>query len=418
MRASRLERLLICYVPAMDVRAVAAGAFPYVAQLLSSYPSVRFRTQPTTDQLATLLTGTWPHQHGLWGPRLKPDWRRRTPAQRLVDLLPDLATTTAQCALHALSGPIDLATMPPRRHRRFDWLRFNIKQLHDVAKVLQPINGMPSLCTVVGAGRSNYVYHDDFWDLDRLLATVGNGDFALEMVDVHCLDHLQHWNMDDRRRIAEFLRGVDTFVAALHAKSLSHGLGFVVLSDHGMEPIDRVVDLRKLLQALDLPADAYDVFIENTKATLWFHDQGAGARIVDGLRSSLLGSLMEREEMRRYDLVFDDDTYGDSYFYAQLGSTFFPNDFHQPLASLVRTVSDRQQRRRLRVPWHQADHGYLPDNDCEIGFMVFAEDGYEAADGPVTLIDLAPTLLDLLGLPRPDTMKGQALLRPRRAHVA
>jgi hypothetical protein len=418
MRSEPLQRLLICYVPAIDVRALAAGALPYVAKLLSTYPSVRFRTQPTTDQLATLLTGTWPHQHGLWGPRLKPGWRSRTPAQRAVDLLPDIATTTAQCALHALSGPIDLATMPPRRHRRFDWLRFNIKQLDDVAKVLQPINGMPSLCTVVGAERSNYVYHDDFWDLDRLLATVGNGDFILEMVDVHCLDHLQHWNMSDRRQIAEFLRGVDTFVAALHAKSLSHGLGFVVLSDHGMEPIDRVVDLRKVLHGLDLPADSYDVFIENTKATLWLHDAQAGARIVACLRSSPLGTLVERQEMRRYDLSFDDNSYGDAYFYAHPGATFFPNDFHQPLASLVRTVFDRQQRRRFRVPWHQADHGYLPDNDCEIGFMVLAEDGYEAVDEAVALIDLAPTLLDLLQLPKPGSMKGQVGFRPRRAHVA
>jgi hypothetical protein len=58
MRSEPLQRLLICYVPAIDVRAVAAGGLPYVAKLLSTYPSVRFRTQPTTDQLATLLTGT------------------------------------------------------------------------------------------------------------------------------------------------------------------------------------------------------------------------------------------------------------------------------------------------------------------------------------------------------------------------
>jgi hypothetical protein len=418
MRANRFHRLLVCYVPAIDLREVAAGAFPYVSRLLSCYPSVRFRTQPTTDQLATLFTGTWPHEHGLWGPRLKPDWRRRMPGQRLVDLLPDLATTTAQCALHALRGPIDLATMPPRRRRRFDWLRFNIKQLDDVAKVLQPINGMPSLYTVVGARRSRYVYHDDFWDLDRLFDTVGNGDFTLEMVDVHCLDHLQHWNMADRRRIGEFHQGVDEFVAALHTKSLSRGLGFVVLSDHGMEPVHRVVDLREELRCLDLPADAYDVFIENSKATFWFHDHDAGARIVAGLGSSEVGTLVKREEMRAYNLMFDDNRYGDAYFYAGLGHTFFPNDFHQPLASLVKTVSDRQQRRRFRVPWHQADHGYLPANDCEIGFMVLAEDGYEAIDEFVALIDIAPTLLDLLQLSRPDTMRGRVALHRRRAHVA
>jgi uncharacterized protein (UPF0248 family) len=224
--------------------------------------------------------------------------------------------------------------------------------------------------------------------------------------------------MGDRRRIREFHRGVDEFVAALHTKSISRGLGFVVLSDHGMEPVHRVVDLREELRSLDVSADDYDVFIENTKATLWFHDGAAGARIVAGLRSSDMGTLVKREEMRAYNLVFDDNRYGDAYFYAGLGHTFFPNDFHQPLASLVRTVSDRQQRRRFRVPWHQADHGYLPANDCEIGFMVLAEDSYEALDEFVALIDIAPTLLDLLQLPRPDSMKGQIALHRRRAHVA
>lgn len=77
-----LERLLVCYLPALDLRQVAEGAFPYVAGLLERAPSVRFRAQPTTDQLATMLTGTWPQEHGFWGPRLKADWRDRTRPSR------------------------------------------------------------------------------------------------------------------------------------------------------------------------------------------------------------------------------------------------------------------------------------------------------------------------------------------------
>jgi arylsulfatase A-like enzyme len=208
--------------------------------------------------------------------------------------------------------------------------------------------------------------------------------------------------------------GVDRFVAALHDKSRRHGIGFVLLCDHGMEPVDRVVDLRKILNDLDLPGDAYDVFIENTKATFWFHDASAAAAIRHALRSSRSGKLLEREDMRRYNLMFENRRYGDAFWYVAPGSTLFPNDFHQPLASLIRTVSDRQQRQRLRKPWHQADHGYLSENDCEIGFMVLAEEGFEAIDdGEVALIDIAPTLLDLLDLPKPGTMQGHTTLRPR-----
>lgn len=411
MPGTAFERLLVCYVPAIDLRQVAAGEFPHVGRLLSTCPSVRFRTQPSIDQLATLFTGAWPHEHGLWGPRLRVDWRRRTPIQRLTDLLPDAVTTTVQCARYALGAPIDLATMPPRRRRRFEWLRLNVKAVSDLDRMLEPINGMPTIYTAVGGDRSRYVYQDDFWDLDGLLDGVGNGEYALEVVDAHCLDHLQHWNMGDLDRIHGFYRGVDEFVARLHDKCRRRGLGLVVMSDHGMEPVHRVIDLPAALGRLPVRPEAYDAFVENTKATLWFHDGGTADRIVAGLRASDLGILKLRDEMRAYDLLFEDDRYGHAYFYARPGTTFFPNDFHRPLAALIKTASDRQQRRRFQIPWHQADHGYLPDHDSELGFLVLAHDGYETVDEQVTLIDIAPTLLDLLDVPPADTMKGRPAFR-------
>ena len=406
------RRLCVCYVPALDVRELAAGACPYAARLLDAYPSVRFRTQPATDQLATILTGTWPHQHGLWGPRLKAEWRARTPLQQSFDRLPDVVCTTAQGIAHLVNGPIDLATMPPRRRRRFDWLRFNVKHARDVGKVVRPINGLASVFTVVGADRSRFVYQDNFWDLDRLLAGAGNGDHVLEMVDCHCLDHLQHWMMSRPDAIRSFYRGVDGFVAALHEKCERAGIRFVLLSDHGMEPNHRVVDLMAALRHADLSADAYDVFVESTRATLWFHTAPARTRITDLLGSRADGILLEFEEMAAYDLHFADRGYGDAYFYARPGHTFFPNDFHQPIASAVIALSDRQQRLRLRTPWHQADHGYLPDHDCEVGFMLVADDRARASDAKVTLVDIAPTLLGLLGRPGAETMTGRAIFRP------
>ena len=418
MRARPLERLLVCYVPALDLRDVAAGAFPYVAQLLSSYPSVRFRSQATTDQLTTLLTGTWPHEHGLWGPRLKPDWRRRTPVQRLIDLMPDLATSTGQCVRHALNGPIDLATMPPRRHRRFDWLRFNIKQLtmsprscsrstacHRSALRSARTAAAMSITTTSGIStgcsrRSARATSRSRWSISTASTISSTGRWA------------------NGNRSAGSFAASTTFVAALHRKSLRRGLGFVLLSDHGMEPVDRVVDLRKFLRGLDLPGNSYDVFIENTKSHLLVSRRRR--RRQDRRRPAIErprqprnagGDAPLQPAVRRRQLRH-------AYFYAPAGATFFPNDFHQPLVSLVRTVSDRQQRQRLRIPWHQGDHGYLPDNECEIGFMVLAEDGYEVPGEPVALIDLAPTLLDLLRLPKPVTMKGRVALRPRRVRVA
>ena len=405
------ERLLVCYLPALDVRHVAAGAFPAIASLLADAPAVRFRAQPTTDQLATMLTGTYPHEHGLWGPRLKADWRTRTPAQALIDRLPDLVTTTAQCALHLIQGPIDLATIPPRRRRRFDWRRFNLKHARDLAKTGRPIGGLATPLTMLAGRPSRYVYHDDYWDLDGLLARTANGDHVLEIVDVHCLDHLQHWRMGEREQMATFYRGIDRFVAALYAKSRQKGIGFVLLSDHGMEAIERTIDLLGELRALPVGAADYDLFLENTKATFWFHEHGARSAIADYLADHDDCVLLDYAELARYAVRFQDNSYGDAYCYARPGVTFFPNDFHQPLASLIMTLTDRQQRRRLRVPWHQADHGYLSENDSEIGIMALLADGYAAHPGAVELIDIAPTLLALLGHEPAPTMRGRSVVR-------
>ena len=412
MRAARpLERLLVCYLPALDLRQVAEGAFPYVAGLLERAPSVRFRAQPTTDQLATMLTGTWPHEHGFWGPRLKAEWRDRTPAESLLDRLPDLLTTSVQGAWHLVNGPIDLATIAPRRRRRFEWLRFNLKHATDTAKTMRSINGLATPFTLLDGQPGRYVYHDDYWDLDRLLARIASGDQVLEIVDVHCLDHLQHWRMADRPGMAGFYRGIDRFLVALHAKCQQRGIAFLLLSDHGIEPIERTIDLAGDLRALPVPPGDYDLFVENTKATFWFHDDAARAAIVGHLAERADCDLLGYRELARYELSFADSRYGDVYCYARPGVTFFPNDFHQPLASLIMTLTDRQQRKRLRTPWHQADHGYLSEHASEIGVMALAEDGYAAAAGEVALIDIAPTLLALLGRAPAPTMRGRPAFR-------
>ncbi len=413
------KRLMICYLPAADLRRIDPGICPHIATLLSDCPSVRFRAQPSTDQLATILSGTWPHEHGMWGPRLRPDWRQRRPVQRLIDQLPDLLTVTGQGVRHLINGPLDLATMPPRRRRRFDWLRFNVKFARDVARMTRTVNGLPSVFTVAGAAPSRFVYHDDRWNLERLLAGVGNGDHRLEMVDCHCLDHSQHWNMADEAFVRDTYRLVDAFVAALHAKCRAQGIGFVLFSDHGTEPVSRVIDLPAELARLDLPPDSFDVFIEYSKATFWFHEPIAERRISEALGSRSDGRLLAFPELRRYQLHFTDNGYGDAYFYPEPGATLYPNDFQHPLANMITALRDRQQRRRLSIPWHQAEHGYLSEADSERGFMVLADDGWEAAaEDEVALIDLAPTWLRLLGLEPAATMRGRPVFLPRSRRSA
>jgi hypothetical protein len=126
------------------------------------------------------------------------------------------------------------------------------------------------------------------------------------------------------------------------------------------------------------------------------------------------GTVVRRQDLDQYGIRFPDDAYGDVYFYAHPGSTLFPNDFYQPLANSVLALMDRQQRSRYRYPTHRGDHGYFPENACERGYIVLAADGFTATSERVSIVDIAPTILDLLGLAPPSTMQGRPAFRNQR----
>jgi hypothetical protein len=398
-------RLLVCYVPGLDTRQMEAGRCPYVQRLLEDYPGVRFTNLPAAHRLASLLTGAYPHEHGFWGPRLRRGWRERTAGQRMVDRLPDVVTTTAQCVQHVVNGPVELATIPPRRRRKFEWMRFTMKHEKNVRRLLRRFHHVPTILQIVGEERARYVYCERWSELDGLLDGLGEPPQRLELLDFHCLDRIQHWYAPDDDRVAEAYRRADAFIEALHAKCRGNGVQFVVASDHGMEPVTRILDLRAKLAAAAVPEADYDLFVENVRCTFWFHTAAARQKLTDLLQACDDGVLVRNQELEQYGIHFQDDAYGHAYFYAHPGISLFPNDFHQAVASFYLGLRDPQQRRRMFAPHHVADHGYLPHHECEIGFMLVADDRYRARAQTVNLIDLAPTFLELIGCAKPPAFR-------------
>lgn len=119
--------------------------------------------------------------------------------------------------------------------------------------------------------------------------------------------------------------------------------------------------------------------------------------------------------MGRHGLPLRDASYGEIFAYLDPGHIFFPHDFHHPLANLWLGLTDSIQRSRLRDPRHRGNHGHLPHFEAEKSFAILLDDVFEGESGPATILDVAPSILGLLGQEPPPTMKGRPLFRSRAA---
>lgn len=430
MNRSNSNRLLVCYVPGLDVRRITAKQTPYLHGLMASHPSAYLRSFPNTDMVPTLITGVYPQDHGVWQVKLQSggtcggrgSWLHR---------LPDVITTTVQGFLHLADHSFDLATIPPRRLERFEVKRFKytrqyfpsikeaiLRRLTGAGKgsgaismeELARVGGVPSIFEALEASRCGFVFNRKFGELDRDMSRLFQGDHRLEFFELHSLDIVEHWNLQDPELTARVYRGADEAIRRLHRECRAQKIGMVVLSDHGQEPVRDGVDIRARLAGLGLRESDYSYYLEAPMARFWFHSDRARRLILDSLSELSMGAVLSNEELRRYGLDFSDSSYGEAYFVANPGTVIFPHDFYQPLANLFLGLSEWQQRPRLSDARLRGSHGYLPHHDCERGFIISLNSG-EA--GPVSdeasVIDVAPSILGLLGVDAPSHMVGCSL---------
>lgn len=398
--------LFVCYIPSLDLRRVNSSNTPYIAELLDSYSWVEIKTLPTTELMPTLLTGVYPHEHKAWQVRLKSS-PNTSVRQRLFNKMPDTFTTTFQCVVHFFDQSFDLAAVPARRRKYLESKRFKYARRQESSEVLYSLGGVKSIFGIVDG--SKYIFNNKLRNLDSLLYKLCSGKHKLEFLELYALDMLQHWNLDNMGRISKFYRKVDDFVRNLHEESKEKGIRLMILSDHGMEPVKGSIDIKSELKKLGLSQDEYNYFIEIPMARFWFHTDRARRKITDMLSSLDNGTVLSYKDMHRYNIKFDNDEYGEVYFIVNPGYIIFPHDFYQPVANVFLGLSDWQQRGRTFNPKHRGCHGYLPQYDSEKGFMMVLDKRLKSSNRKIDIIDVAPSILGLLGYEKPGYMKGSCV---------
>jgi len=403
------KKLFVCYVPGLDSRKVTSEYTPYISQLMGSYPWTAISTLPSTELLPTMITGVYPHEHGIWQVRLKSD-EKRLKRRRILDRAPDFLSTTIQCFRKLFDRSYDLAAIPARRRRRFDLFRFKYERRMNSSEFLAKIGSYDSIFGILGEN-GKYHFTKSFGKLDSLLSVLPSGVPRLEFLEMYALDLMQHWFLDREDTMRSAYQTTDDFVRRLHENCQRTAVTLMLLVDHGQEPVVGAIPLAEELRGSGIPEEEFSYFLEVGQARFWFHTDRARRRITDLLGTIDHTTMLGYKDLHRYHMEWEDETYGELYLMAEPGFIFFPHDFYQPLANLFLGLTNWHQRSRVFNPRHRGNHGYLPGHPSEKGYAVLLDRDSTAIRPESELIDLAPSVLSFLGMPKPVHMKGTSAFR-------
>lgn len=402
--------ILVCYIPGLDARRVEESTTPYLHELRQQLAVTDIRTLPSTELVPTLVSGTLPHQHRVWQVSLRPEFESGAP-RAVLPRVTDAVTSTAQLVHHFFDRGYDLAVIPRRRRRRFELHRFKYTRRLESEDAMQEFAGFPTIFGLLG-DQARYEFTKDFDALPEIAARMPTEGIALEFLEMYALDLVQHWHLDDTAAMTEALGRTDSFVRELHARCRARGVRFILLVDHGQERVVGTIPLVQALRRSGVPESEFSYFVELASARIWFHSERARRVLPQALAGLEHVTLLDWKEMHDYDVCFEDDAFGHLYAFAEAGRIFFPHDFYQPLGNLALGLMDRHQRARARDPIHRGNHGYLPQYPSERGWMLVDDTSLEAPTGEIRLVDIAPTLLSLVGVDPPGYMQGRQIFMP------
>jgi hypothetical protein len=402
-----VDRLMICFISSLDFRRINQGVTPYLAGAISAYPWARINTIPETDLVPTVFTGVYPHEHGVWQVKLNYS-RDSKSTEKFIDFIPDIVTTTCQCLIHLITGSFDLAAVPPWRRKRYEIYKTRFMKRN--VRAFLNLNDKDTIFSVVGEKESNYAYNQRFDELYSTINKLCFSKYRLELFESHSLDTLQHWYLDNIKKVSEGYQLLDRFLEDIHSKCKMNGITLMIISDHGQEPVKGSIDIVKELNKLRIPRYEFTYYIEAPKARFFFHTDRAREKILEMLNSLEHGTILSYIDLYKYNVKFTDDSYGEYYFIADPGYILFPHDFYHPLGNLFLGLTEELQRSRLTSPKYRGYHGYLPHNESEKGLMILLDDRYKPQAKEIEVIDIAPTILALLGYNKPDFMKGMCAL--------
>ena len=188
-------------------------------------------------------------------------------------------------------------------------------------------------------------------------------------------------------------------MVAQHFLDLHPGGSVVIVGDHGMTSVDRIVNAEEEIRAWSQTHDFvvgrdFQYFLDSTLIRIWTHNRRCEALLPDLFGRTPLDWNGELRDVTGADLKGRSwaSLYGDVIWSADPGCLVFPNFFQRdrPVAGM---------------------HGYPPDDESMFGMLTAVGTGIPRRTVQrASLIDVCPTLCELLEVDTPKANEGRSLL--------
>jgi hypothetical protein len=289
----------------------------------------------SSGAIPTILSGRMPGEHGHWNlfyrsPDTSP-FRWTRPLRRLPSALVE-NPFTRRAVKHlsryrsGYTGYFSIYAYPVAHLDQFD--------LTEKRDIYQPGGldcpsifdrfrrlGIPYECY-------NYHRHTDPEIIELGARRAVESDARVLFLYLADLDRYLHHFIDDDdgvgRRLAWYEAGLRRIWQA--ARSVRDAR-MLIFSDHGMTPIRWTYDLRRDVAPIGLTEGRdYLAAYDSTMARFWVWNERTRARLVEALSDHPCGQLLDREELSRLGVWFDDDRYYHLLFVLKPGVLLNPSD--------------------------------------------------------------------------------------------
>lgn len=389
---------------------VGPRTMPFVHGLSKDATTLRIESPPGFAQRTILFSGRYPDTSGnfsafVFDPEGSPfKWVRNLgPLRHLVRPRKFLFPTrwAINKMTHIITGAYhtDPAWIPPR------FLPF-FRPCEDMRPLYEPgalgATSIFDLCRRHGK-EFRYLAHPVSGDDEEIHDMLVRSLRAREEVDLYVAqfsvtDEMGHHHgpFSDAMR-ERFLPELDKKLASIHAVLSTHydEWNLVLCGDHGMGPVEEEADAGAIIAGADAePGRDYVVFMNSTIAVLWYLTE-RGRREVEKVLPKINGADILDDQDRREKRIPTDRQWGDRMVAARPGIMFWPDYFHVTDHDIV------------------GMHGYLDKSGESYGMGVIANEGGRLPNGDLglhSLVDIFPTLCELLDVPVPDSNEGTSLL--------